>query len=67
MYALTSPVNSSVLKYAEIIPLPIAEALIVSVQALGFLEPSWPHFILPECLSSLHKRSFIASCLYEFV
>ena len=25
------------------------------------------NFILPESLSSLHKRSFIVSCIYEFV
>ena len=25
------------------------------------------NFVLPECLISLHKRSFIVSCLYEFV
>ena len=43
--------------------------LLPAYRSLDALRPRGHNFILPECLtlSSLHKRSFIVSCLYEFV
>ena len=37
------------------------------LDALRRMRPRGHNFILPECLSNLHKRSLIVSCLCEFV